>query len=530
MSKKNCDSCGKENHERAKFCTSCGKSLGTGASPTGGIPLEASNPGAPKPTPMRAPKPILHNAPEAAKPAPNAPTMFAAEGLNVAPRAGAVATPAPFSALKESPQPSGPSTSSPANTPTMFASDAPLPQPPARTSGGIPSAQVKIAEKLVVRTPVPTKAPKPTPQPGYDPMAATPPMPAQSPRITPRNDPAAMTLPANDGVSGDPPAYMATLPAPDEMDANGDGAPTAYDPGPRGISPSLKATVPRAAPVNASPVAAPPVAAVPVATPAGAATPCPRCATPIPAGFIFCGRCGFDMRTYTPPVSQPDDVPTPESQKGPVPDLVLLTPDGQECNRFALAFGDATVGRGANADISCPENLFLSERHSTFSWDGQRLLLRDLDSFNGTFIKIKGEIQLQNGDYLCIGQQFLRFELCEIVPSPSQSSDGTFRHGAPLPDIGARLILVGMGGLDFDVFYLRYEETTVGRVNGDIIFSKDNFISRSHAKIISREGNFFLSDLGSSNGTFLQIRGETELGHSELLLMGDQLFRIELPR
>ena len=51
------------------------------------------------------------------------------------------------------------------------------------------------------------------------------------------------------------------------------------------------------------------------------------------------------MRTYTPPVPAPvDDVATPESQKGPVPDLVLLTPDGQESNRFALAFGDFKRG------------------------------------------------------------------------------------------------------------------------------------------------------------------------------------------
>ena len=492
--KKICDSCGKENHERAKFCTSCGKSLASGTPMPGPSPLvEASSVSAPKPTPMRAPKPLM--GPEANKPlsgpaAHNAATMFAEAGLNSsAPRP--VATPAPFSAMKEPPLASA------ASLPTMFAppEDAPAP----RSTGGIAAfkpdgSQVKLGEKLVVRAAVPTKAPKPI---TYDPTAATPAMPVPTPRpIVPRHDPAAMTLPVSDDPN-ETPAHMETLPSPDEL-----------EPAPTMMSP---------APIRSQ-------------APAAETTPCPRCATPIQIGFIFCGRCGFDMRTHTPLTAPIDDVATPESQKGPVPDLVLLTPDGQESNRFALAFGDVTVGRASSAEISCPENFFLSEQHSTFSWDGQRLVIRDLQSFNGTFIKLKEETQLSNNDYLCIGQQFLRFELCEIVPSPSQANDGTYRHGAPLPEMGARLILIGMGGLEFDVYYLRNEETTVGRVSGDIIFSKDNFISRAHAKIIARDGVFYLSDLGSSNGTFLQIRGEIDLGDSELLLMGDQLFRIEMPR
>jgi pSer/pThr/pTyr-binding forkhead associated (FHA) protein len=487
--KKTCSSCGKENHDRAKFCTSCGKSLGGGTPLPGPSPLEVSNPPAamtpaPKPTPMRAPKPVMTS--DTPAPQHSAPTMFAAEGLASAPRplpipAPPIATPAPFAA--KDPSNSG------SSLPTMF---APPETSQKNTAGGLAAfkpetSQVKVAEKLVVRGATPTKAPKPTPA-SFDPSAATPPMPAPAPvrANAPRHDPAAMTLPANDE-----PSHVSTLPSPDE---------------------------------------APPTLMSPPQTSSGA-TPCPNCSTPIQAGFIFCGRCGFDMRTYSPPPAMPvDDVATPASQKGPVPDLVLLTPDGQESNRFALAFGDVTVGRASTAEIPCPENFFLSELHGTFSWDGGRLVIRDLGSFNGTFIKVKQELPLVHNDCICIGQQFLRFEVCEIVPSPSQAPDGTYRHGAPLPGVGARLILIGMGGLEFDVYYLRNEETIVGRVNGDIIFSKDNFISRSHAKIISRDGAFYIADMGSSNGTFLQIREETELVEGDLLLMGDQLFRIEMPR
>jgi pSer/pThr/pTyr-binding forkhead associated (FHA) protein len=491
--KKICDSCSKENHERAKFCTGCGKGLASATPMPNPSPfVEAPSVAAPKPTPMRAPKPLMNseaNKSLAGPPGHNAPTMFAEAAVS-GPAPRPVATPAPFSAVKE---PSPPIST--ASLPTMFAPPEDVSAP--RSTGGIAAvkpegAQVKLGEKLVVRTPAPSKAPKPT----YDPSAVTPAIPVPTPRpMMPRHDPAAMTLQANDDPNVTP--HMETLPAHDEV-----------EPVPTMMSPA--SSMSRA--------------------PAADTSPCPRCSTPIQIGFIFCGRCGFDMRTQSSSAAPVDDVATPESQKGPVPDLVLLTPDGQESNRFTLAFGDITIGRASNVEIPCPENFFLSEQHSTFSWDGQRLVLRDLQSFNGTFIKLKAEARLSNNDYLCIGQQFLRFELCEIVPSPSQAADGTYRHGAPLPEMGARLILIGMGGLEFDVYYLRNEETTVGRVSGDIIFSKDNFISRAHAKIVARDGVFFLSDLGSSNGTFLQICGEIELSDNELLLMGDQLFRIELPR
>jgi hypothetical protein len=37
-----------------------------------------------------------------------------------------------------------------------------------------------------------------------------------------------------------------------------------------------------------------------------------------------------------------------------------------------------------------------------------------------------------------------------------------------------------------------------------------------------------LVDLGSSNGTFLGLRGETEVRSGDLVRMGQQLFRIDL--
>ncbi|MEQ9319040.1 MAG: FHA domain-containing protein [Polyangiaceae bacterium] len=54
-------------------------------------------------------------------------------------------------------------------------------------------------------------------------------------------------------------------------------------------------------------------------------------------------------------------------------------------------------------------------------------------------------------------------------------------------------------------------------------------MSRKHANVIREEGDrYAVEDLGSSNGTFVQVIEETELRNGDVLLMGQQLFRIAL--
>jgi pSer/pThr/pTyr-binding forkhead associated (FHA) protein len=78
----------------------------------------------------------------------------------------------------------------------------------------------------------------------------------------------------------------------------------------------------------------------------------------------------------------------------------------------------------------------------------------------------------------------------------------------------------------------------LGRESGDIVFTDDPFLSRRHAVIrFERDANgqipgvgprFSLGDLGSSNGTFLQIREEVRLKDGDHFRIGQQLFRIDL--
>jgi pSer/pThr/pTyr-binding forkhead associated (FHA) protein len=67
----------------------------------------------------------------------------------------------------------------------------------------------------------------------------------------------------------------------------------------------------------------------------------------------------------------------------------------------------------------------------------------------------------------------------------------------------------------------------MGRERGDILFPEDGYVSGTHARISLGQERVTLADLGSSNGTFLRIRGERKLPAAAFILMGQQLFRIE---
>ena len=67
------------------------------------------------------------------------------------------------------------------------------------------------------------------------------------------------------------------------------------------------------------------------------------------------------------------------------------------------------------------------------------------------------------------------------------------------------------------------EELTVGRADGCRIRLDDSFTSQLHARVFSRDGQFFVEDLGSTNGTFVngsKIAGPAPLRRGDRLKIG----------
>ncbi len=95
----------------------------------------------------------------------------------------------------------------------------------------------------------------------------------------------------------------------------------------------------------------------------------------------------------------------------------------------------------------------------------------------------------------------------------------------PRPSKG-RLRLITENGEKGEAFDLK-AETVIGRMQGDITFSHDGFMSGRHARIVQDGTDFILLDEGSRNGVFVRIKKEVKLEPGDYILIGRQLFQFE---
>jgi pSer/pThr/pTyr-binding forkhead associated (FHA) protein len=130
------------------------------------------------------------------------------------------------------------------------------------------------------------------------------------------------------------------------------------------------------------------------------------------------------------------------------------------------------------------------------------------------------------GEAFRVGRQVLRLEPLPRPASPEER--GVRPWGAP--DTGASLRLGQLldGGGGGEVFPLRRGENAVGREAGDVTFPGDRYVSARHARIEVGPDEVTLTDLGSSNGTFVKVAGAVELAAGDQLLIGTQLLRVDL--
>jgi hypothetical protein len=100
--------------------------------------------------------------------------------------------------------------------------------------------------------------------------------------------------------------------------------------------------------------------------------------------------------------------------------------------------------------------------------------------------------------------------------------DGEDDPAEILEDLGVKgpaLVVRSGGGRAGETFHPEGERTTIGRSPDCEIFLDDVTVSRKHAVLTQRDDGFFIEDLGSLNGTFLN-RHRIESGQ---LNDGDEL-------
>ncbi|MFL5308615.1 MAG: FHA domain-containing protein [Polyangia bacterium] len=208
--------------------------------------------------------------------------------------------------------------------------------------------------------------------------------------------------------------------------------------------------------------------------------------------------------------------------------LIVVHRDGTDGITYNLLGDQIDIGR-TEGDLLF-EDPHLAPRHARVSASLTGRVLTPLEPRNGVYVRLRGSIDLQDGDYILVGKQVLRFELLTDIERNLRPAveHGVVVFGTPVRPPWARIRQITPAAITRDVYHLTKPEVVIGRESGDVVFSDDEFMSRRHVQIAFRNGRGHLEDLGSSNGTFLRLRGPHGLSSGDLIRMGDELLRFEI--
>jgi len=127
-----------------------------------------------------------------------------------------------------------------------------------------------------------------------------------------------------------------------------------------------------------------------------------------------------------------------------------------------------------------------------------------------------------------------RSALKEVRRTAAPAPDETGLHvveqgGASGAD--AWLVVQKGGGLDPGERYDLFGGASIGRSTEADVRIEDRYASQIHVRVYSRGGSYYVEDMNSTNGTFLngaQLDGDAELQHLDRIQIGDTEFRFEL--
>jgi pSer/pThr/pTyr-binding forkhead associated (FHA) protein len=229
--------------------------------------------------------------------------------------------------------------------------------------------------------------------------------------------------------------------------------------------------------------------------------------------------------------------------------LVCLT-DGRE---YTIGSRPLSLGRDAGSDVVVSGHE-VSRQHAEIRGDPEGYMLIDL-SVNGTYVngqRIGKTHQLARADIIRIGNDEFRFYADarhsgpQMIPAmaaepeatPSQLPSGASQrlsdtmHGVPVSrntppsPMAAPLasFLFRSGELKGRRLPIKVPVVNIGRGDYNDVVIADPSVSTMHAKLQRREAIWILTDLGSTNGTFVEgerLTGEVPLSPGTTIKFGD---------
>ena len=259
----------------------------------------------------------------------------------------------------------------------------------------------------------------------------------------------------------------------------------------------------------------------------------------------------FDSGAFTDLTPPPGAKATGSKTGGRV---VCLT-DGREYN---VGSGPLSLGRDAGSDVVVGGNE-VSRQHAEIRSDPEGYILLDT-SVNGTYVngeRIGKTHLLARADVIRVGNDEFRFYADTAAsaalksppkaaapapaPSPNRPPTGAAQrlsdtmHGIPDPEQQRNTppspeaaplasFLFRTGDLKGRRLPIKVPVVNIGRGDYNDVLIVDPSVSTMHAKLQRREGIWILTDLGSTNGTFVEgerFTGETPLTPGTIVRFGD---------
>jgi pSer/pThr/pTyr-binding forkhead associated (FHA) protein len=251
---------------------------------------------------------------------------------------------------------------------------------------------------------------------------------------------------------------------------------------------------------------------------------------PSPVNLEALARATSPRASSAPLSTQPDMPAVAATLETAAPThgtLVAVNRDGSDGRTIEISAEAFDIGR-TEGSLQFADDPYLAPRHVRLVAQNGKVVLRPLDNINGAFVRVQS-CELSPGDSFLVGKELLRYE--PLAPEerdpPSLVEHGVRFFGSSPREAWGRLRQLTVAGTTRDVWHLTRPELVLGREEGDVTFPDDEFMSRRHAAVKRVGSKARLEDLGSSNGTFVRVRGDRELKAGDLLRVGDQLLRFE---